>query len=241
MQIRALLVSTVLLPAAFALAEPPSDGSLLSGPKVEEDASKPTGERMTKAGQRENVRRQQIPPQQWFGLLRGLNLSQEQQTKIREIMNEFTADQKRFADSRSDEEREAFRKVREARAAGQEPPRELREMMQKIESQRPEPQPYQRRVWAVLTPEQQEQFKSKLDELRETAIKRQQEGAGNKKDGPSAPPPAASQPPENKPPAKPEATKDSNGGKQAKRQPGNAKSGTNNKKKGAGGVRKPGR
>jgi hypothetical protein len=46
------------------------------------------------------------------------------------------------------------------------PPPEAREKLATIEGDMPRPQPYQQRIWALLTKEQQDQMKARLDEMR---------------------------------------------------------------------------
>jgi len=171
-------------PDAKPQANPPAstnDGGLLAGPKVEEQAQQRDDPRMGEQGRREGARRQvEVSFQDWMGLLRGLDLKPEQQTKIRAIAAEFQSAQREFTQSQGEEGRELARQAREARQAGKEPPKELRDKLQKMEADRPKAESYQQRIWAELTEEQRDQFKAKLDEYRQRMLeRREQRKAGN--------------------------------------------------------------
>lgn len=144
------------------------DPGVLAGPEVDATADKPAGGMMGPQGQaRDRRNNDEMPFQQWMGALRGLSLSEAQQTKIRSIADEFQAAQREFQESLGDEGRSLMRQMRESRQAGSPPPADVREKLQKIEEGRPKPMAYQQRIWAELTPEQQASMKQNLDERRQ--------------------------------------------------------------------------
>ncbi len=179
--IAATILLTLSLPTvahAVSFAPPTTgDGGILAGPKVEEEAQKATPGRMNKDGQ-QVMRREEIPLQQWMGALKELKLTVAQQTKVAAIMQEFKAAQQNFDNSLSDEEKAIFKQSREARAAGKEPSKEARELIQKMESNRPKAEVFQQKLWAELTSEQQAQFKEKLDAIKERMAERKRDGRG---------------------------------------------------------------
>jgi hypothetical protein len=174
-------------PAASEPAEPTAtqeqDPGVLAGPKVEKEAQKPSDGRMMRDGG-PGARREQdeVPFMMWMTALRGLGLSDEQRTSARTIADEFRQAQREFQRAHGQEMRELMQQMREAREGDKPPRAELRQKMQKLEQQRPNPAEYQSRIWKQLTEEQQAALKSKLEEMRkemaERREKRRDENAG---------------------------------------------------------------
>lgn len=157
-----------------------NDSGVLAGPRVDESADKPGGGMMGPQGQVRERRGDDLPFQQWMAALRGLSLSEAQQTKIRAIADEFQKAQREHTESLGEEGRALMRQMREARQSGNPPPDDVREKMRKIEESRPKPIAYQQRIWAELSAEQQEAMKKSLEERRqrmqEQRERRRQEG-----------------------------------------------------------------
>ena len=157
-------------------------GGVLSGPKVEDGAQKQPAPMMGPGGE-ERRRAQDVPPQQWFGALRGLGLTEDQQTKIRAIMDEFQQAMKDYEASGGESIREMRRQARQARESGTAPPAGLREKLQKFENDRPKATPYQSRIWSELTDQQQDQMKARLEEIRAKMVQRRGERRTDGKPG----------------------------------------------------------
>ena len=180
------LMSSLVVATAAALPSAPvmafqsgaspggGDGGVLAGPKVEQDAEKQPAPMMGPGGQ-ERRRAQDVPPQQWFSALRGLGLTEDQQTKVRAIMDEFQRALKDYEASGGERIQDLRRQAREARQSGTPPPPELREKLQKFENDRPKATPYQSRIWNELTDEQQDKMKARLDEIRADMTQRRED------------------------------------------------------------------
>jgi len=152
-----------------------SKDDLLAGPQVEEDADESTQSDMMAGPQRQR-RAQQMPLLQWMSALRGLSLSNEQQEAVRAISAEFQQAQREFQDALSDEDRQMLREARHARQSGEALVPEVRKRIGQIEAERPKPGPYQQRIWELLTQEQREQMKAKLEQIRKAGAARRADG-----------------------------------------------------------------
>jgi Spy/CpxP family protein refolding chaperone len=176
--------------SGFASAEPPNPGSLpngdlLSGPSVSDEAAKEPprrpGERMARRAESEASLRE------WMVGLRELNLTDEQRQSIRGIAGEFYAQRREFLMSRSESERALIDDLPAMRQQQRMPNAKQREMIQRLESQRPKVDEYQRRMWEILTPQQQNKFKAKMSELRERTAQRRPNRGDQRRDGDGAP------------------------------------------------------
>jgi hypothetical protein len=154
------------------IAAAPVDPTILAGPEVEEDAELREGPRLR---QLDNPRgpNDEVPFGAWISTLRGLDLSPQQGSSIRQIAREFEEKARAFRDAQPEDVKWLMREVRQAREQGLPPPPEAREKLATIERDMPRPQPYQERIWALLTKEQQDQMKAKLDAIRNDMARRQ--------------------------------------------------------------------
>ena len=153
-----------------------SDPGILAGPKVEPDATRqPNRPGRPNAGKGDSQREMDIPFPQWMTALRGVGLTAEQQGKIRPIAEEFQTAIKDFQQQHGEEMRDLQRQMREGRQNSQEPPKDLREKMRKLEEARPKPDSYKERIWALLTDDQQKQMKVKLESIRSQMVQHRDE------------------------------------------------------------------
>lgn len=160
-------------PRSKARAQP-LDPNLLAGPEVEDEAQTRDVPRLRQQdGNRRNA--DEIPFAMWVTALRGLGLDADQQAQARSIAREFEKTAREFRDSQPEDVREAMRQARQVREQGQPVPREIREKIVKVDANAPKPQPYQERIWALLTPVQQDQMKGSLDQMRTNMRRRQAE------------------------------------------------------------------
>jgi hypothetical protein len=168
-------------PKSAEKAEDPDD--LLAGPKVEDDASPASGDMMRPAGepQRRGQRQAELPFRRWMEIIRQQELSPEQQDQIREIAGELQSQTQQF--QQNPENRELMRQIREARQNGTEPPVQAREKMQQFEANRPKPEAFQQRIWAVLTTQQQDAAKAQMDAARQQIVEQQRARRDARQDG----------------------------------------------------------
>jgi hypothetical protein len=149
----------------------PLDPNVLAGPKVEDEAQ--TRERTrVRQGDRNRRGNDELPFTTWMAVLRRLELTSEQQVQVRAIGREFEKAAREFRNSQPEDVRDAMRQARQMREQGQPLPRVVREKLVKVEANAPRSQPYQERIWALLTPTQQNQMKSDLDQIRQNARRR---------------------------------------------------------------------
>lgn len=137
-------------------------------------------------------------------------LSQELQGQIREIRTDFERRSKAWREENGPKLKELEEKLRTKRDAkpadpgtdgapaapagpAPKPDPELAQELQRLRATAPKPEEAQAKVWALLTPEQQAQFKERYDALQAEAQKRRDEqrrGAGApKQPGPMDPDP----------------------------------------------------
>lgn len=148
-----------------------TDPGILSGPKVEPDATRQPNrpERPNAGGDRQ--REIEIPFQQWIGALRGLGLSENQQVTVRTASGEFQTAVEDFQREHGEEIRDLMQQARESRQNGTEPPKGLRENLRKIDEARPKPDQYKEQIWAALNEQQQNEMKDKLDAMRKEMMR----------------------------------------------------------------------
>ena len=178
-------------PQATPTKEKSGDTGVLAGPTVDEKADRRGDNMMGPQGQQRDRRNNEMPFQQWMASLRGLQLTEAQQTKAKAIADEFQQAQREYQESLGEDGRALMRQVRESRESGTPPPQEVREKLRKIEEARPTPIAYQQRIWAELTPEQQEQLKKNLAERKQQMAERRQQ---RQRDGATMAPEVSDQP-----------------------------------------------
>jgi hypothetical protein len=152
----------------------PLDPNVLAGPKVEDEALTRERARVVQ-GDRGRRGNGDVPFFSWMAALRRLGLTSEQQVQVRAIGREFEKAAREFRDSQPDDVREAMRQARQMREQGQLLPRDVREKIVRVEANAPRSQPYQERIWALLTAAQQDRMKSELDQMRTNGRRRMAE------------------------------------------------------------------
>jgi hypothetical protein len=186
----AIFLLVALAKGAVAAHTPPAsqpDSDLLAGPKVEQEATEQTiGRRGTpnNTGQR---RAEPLGPRAWFNAVRQLDLTAEQQQQMATIISEMQETQRAYQAEHGDRERELQAQARGARQAGKEPDAKVREELQKIEAARPKPLDFQRRIWNLLTEDQQATLRARVAELEKQMNVRGRDGAQRATDVPMEP------------------------------------------------------
>jgi hypothetical protein len=136
---------------------------LLAGPKVEENAQKAGAARRPDGmgGGRDAAAR--IPLRRWIGVLRDLRLSTEQMAQVRAILDEMERSQRAFREAHGAEMSELRRKIMDAERDGDAArARELQRSMRDVQRAAPRPEAFQERIFALLTPAQQDLMRAQL-------------------------------------------------------------------------------
>jgi hypothetical protein len=151
-------------------AEQTSSTDLLAGPKVDDDAARETDPQFGGAGRDRS--RISVPPRQWFGLLRTLDLDEDQVPEVRRLVQSFQKAARAHQQANGQRLRELQGQVREARGAGRDVPAEVRRELGKLRSLAPKPAAYQAKIWSVLTETQQETMRAGLAQIRQRIAER---------------------------------------------------------------------
>jgi Spy/CpxP family protein refolding chaperone len=144
------------------LAEGDAAAGLLAGPKVEDGAQKGDAARRAEGmgGRRDAAR---IPLRRWIGVLRDLRLSTEQMAQVRAILDEMERSQREFRAAHGAEMSELRRKITDAERDGEAArARELQRRMREVQRAAPRPEAFQERIFAILTPAQQDLMRAQL-------------------------------------------------------------------------------
>lgn len=143
---------------------PQVDRNLLAGPTVEDAAVADAADAVSR---RPGAKRAlSVRPQQWFAIVRQLDLTPNQQAKINAIVNEFRTARQDFRRKHGGTLRAAQEQLRRSKREGEMPHRqESLQRMQRLAAAWPRAEAYQRRIWNELTPEQQQVMRAKLDRL----------------------------------------------------------------------------
>ena len=163
------------------VGDPRCDGrTVLSGPSVGQSQGDPRrGDR--KGSDRAN-RAMELPPRAWIQAVKTLELSEEQTTQLDAIVAEHQEAMKTYAHEHGKALQDLRKRMREAVQKG-EKPESAREELKALQQAAPKFDTVQKRVWEILTAEQQEQLKVKLEQLRAQMAQRQGErGAGRGRD-----------------------------------------------------------
>jgi hypothetical protein len=104
-----------------------------------------------------------IPLRRWIGVLRDLALSTEQVAQVRAILDEMERSQRAFRAAHGAEVSELRRKVTDAERDGDAGRvRELQRSLREVQRAAPRPEAFQERIFALLTPAQQEAMRAQL-------------------------------------------------------------------------------
>jgi len=162
-------------PATQADAPKDSDtdagGDLLAGPKVVEAAGAATADRDGKQAD--------IMPRKWFMLLRELGLRAEQRAMVRRITGELAAERKAYNEKYGADLKTIRVRMRERRQRAESPSIEDRERLARMLEQAPKAEPYQERVWKILTDEQKAKMEQLIDEEIKARQKRRRDVMGD--------------------------------------------------------------
>jgi hypothetical protein len=179
-RITLILTVSLLVRPAVAQDEADPERGLLAGPKLSDQEADGRGPTFS-SEQRVN-RRDALPPRRWLAIYQGLELLPEQQPQVQVVLAEWARDVKLFAKRNGREERELQLKFQAART-GRGPA--LTEVEQKrlreLADLKPVFEPYQSRLWELLTPQQQGEFQRLYEEdvARDRARRlRRQAGGG---------------------------------------------------------------
>jgi len=160
----------------------PTEGGLLAGPavEVEPENGRPAGPDGPNQASKHR-RGEQVPLRKWMTALRGVGLSEAQRQEVQVVAKEFQAAVASHMDEFTPNEREKIRQAMEQRRGGGKKASEpagkpgrkrgedmdpaLKELAKKMEDGRPNPKPYQERIWEILTAEQQAKMKENLANL----------------------------------------------------------------------------
>lgn len=151
--------------AKEGVAEQTSSKDLLAGPKVDDDAARETDLRFGGAGRdRAGVL---APPRRWFGLLRTLDLDEDQVPEVRRLVQSYQKAARAHQQANGQRLRALQGQAREARDAGRDVPAEVRRELGKLWSLAPKPAAYQAKIWSLLTELQQETMRAGLARIRQ--------------------------------------------------------------------------
>ncbi len=151
-------------------AEQTSSKDLLAGPKVDDEAARETDPQFGGAGR--DRARVLVPPRQWFGLLRKLDVDEDQVPEVRRLVQSFQEAARAYQQTNGQRLRELQGQVREARGAGRDVPVEVRRELGKLRSLAPKPAAYQAKIWSLLTDTQQETMRAGLAQIRQRIAER---------------------------------------------------------------------
>lgn len=197
-----LALTAGLLAVSFALpvlADPPAKGDApLGGPPVEKGAGKGAGkdgapgkdgkggkgERFAQAGATE--RRNAEAWRRAFESIQS-DLTEEQQTKVRSIRQDFETQMRTWKESNADKLKDLTEKLRASKQAageGGKPDPAIVKQIQDLEASRPKVTDMQQQAWGVLTTDQQAKFKTNYDAIqKEMEDKKASERGGKRGDG----------------------------------------------------------
>lgn len=156
---------------------------VLSGPKVRDDESEDDAKfgNSGKPGAKNAPQRPMIKQRQWMNAFKEIELTPEQSEKARAIQSEFEESRKSFEKEFGAQRRELEAKAREMgdESAGG---KEIRQQMKAMQEKAPKPEPFQRRLFALLDDTQQEAMRGRLAEMEKRAAQ-EQEKRGNRPAG----------------------------------------------------------
>jgi len=170
-------------PAKEGAAEQTPSKDLLAGPKVDDEAARETDPQFGGAGR--DRARISASPWQWFGLLRTLDLDEDQVPEVRRLVQSFQKAARAHQQANGQRLRELQGQVRAARGAGRDVPAEVRRELGKLHSLAPKPAAYQAKIWSVLTETQQETMRAGLAQIRQGIAEPRRAGTEPSPDAPA--------------------------------------------------------
>lgn len=154
-------------------AQPPAENRP-AHPAIDEPGAnqQPRKQRSVQAEGKREARLPKLSFHQWLGALRAVELTTQQQVKIREIVQEFREAQQAFEAEYGTELRQLLREARDVRAVGGTIDPELRERIVKLREKEPPVVEYQSRIWTELNRQQQQQMHQQLEKTQRLLAKR---------------------------------------------------------------------
>ncbi|MBC8203605.1 MAG: hypothetical protein H8E91_07230 [Planctomycetes bacterium] len=172
-----LLVSMMLIGSSVYAQDTPDD--LLAGPTVQDEEvtqEDMRSERARSTGKDsiDHQSRQQL--RMWLTTLQSLDLTKEQQTEIKSLVEQLQKSQSAFQKKYGKEIRELKEKSKEAKKNGTDIPDDVGTRTRELQTMAPKPEEYQSKAWALLSEDQQAEFQKKyqavLEELKKRLEKR---------------------------------------------------------------------
>ncbi|MFO0874602.1 MAG: hypothetical protein U0575_11615 [Phycisphaerales bacterium] len=161
-----------------------ADDGLLAGPKVGDDEARDDKAfgKERKPGKPEGGRQPVAQGRMWLEALNFIDLQGEQKQKVDAVLKRFDDARAAFEQEFGDKRRELQKQIKDAGGPGSKEGVALRKQAQEIMDKAPKPEPYQKEIFELLTPAQQETLKAKLAELEKRREKmREQMGADGKR------------------------------------------------------------
>ena len=170
-----IIASVSIATAASAFS--PAD-NLLAGPTIQDEEvtdQDMQSRRLQETGKKSNINaRNQM--KYWMSALESIELTRDQQTSIKALVEELQIKQREFQKTYGAELakiREEQRKANNAAFAAQ--AAKEAENAHVLMELAPDPTSYQERVWALLTPEQQNDFRLKYQSILAEELKRRED------------------------------------------------------------------
>lgn len=154
-------------------AQPPAENRP-AHPAIDEPGAnqQPRKQRSVQAEGKREARLPKLNFHLWLGALRAVELTTQQQMKIREIVQKFHEAQQAFEAEYGTELRQLLREARDVRAVGGTIDLELRERIVKLREKEPPVVEYQSRIWMELNRQQQQQMRQQLEKTQRLLAKR---------------------------------------------------------------------
>ena len=115
-----------------------------------------------------------VPARRWFVLLRSLELSLEQESEIRPIIQSLQKAKREHEKDNGKRLRQLQKQVQQARRNNRDVPRDVRQELIKLRAKGPKAETYQKRIWEILTTAQQEQMRKSLALIRQEISKKRE-------------------------------------------------------------------
>lgn len=182
-----IIAMVIICPVANAQSSRPDSASkevskeaesdakgILAGPEVLPDSDIGFDGRKAGRGGRGTVK---VPARRWFVLLRSLELSPQQESEIRPIIQSLQKFNREHEKDNGKRIRQLQKQAQKARRNKRDVPREVRQELAKLRAKGPKAVIYQKRIWDKLTTDQQEQMSKSLAAIRKEITKQRKSRA----------------------------------------------------------------
>lgn len=161
-------------PAEAPVAPSNVGDGLLSGPKVGDESKQPQERERMRARAAERGMRGDFAGAMrlWYATLQQVGLTDEQKQQIEPIRAEYLAAVETYVKENGEKLPAIREQFRAARQNGTEMPKEAAQEFKKLRELAPKAEPYQEKIWALLTPEQQKLFTEKREAAEKLARER---------------------------------------------------------------------